>query len=142
MKYIRTKDGVFEVDNRTKEQLELYGHNSDEYYKDRFSNVYAWLPIMTKNSKGENVPCHRSEKVKKENIINQADTIEELCDEFVIKSYVKTTPFLFCQEYDDIDRFMKSPDLDKDTVVFGAIWTDKGLIYVAKMNKKGELELL
>ena len=24
----------------------------------------------------------------------------------------------------------------------GAIWTDKGLIYVAKMNDKGELELL
>ena len=26
--------------------------------------------------------------------------------------------------------------------LFGAIWTDKGLIYVAKMNEKGELELL
>ena len=24
----------------------------------------------------------------------------------------------------------------------GAIWTDKGLIYVAKMNDKGELELI
>lgn len=26
--------------------------------------------------------------------------------------------------------------------IYGAIWTDKGLIYVAKMNDKGELELL
>lgn len=26
--------------------------------------------------------------------------------------------------------------------VYGAIWTDKGLIYVAKMNNKGELELI
>jgi hypothetical protein len=26
--------------------------------------------------------------------------------------------------------------------LYGAIWTDKGLIYVAKMNEKGELELL
>ena len=26
--------------------------------------------------------------------------------------------------------------------VYGAIWTDKGLIYVAKMNEKRELELL
>ena len=25
---------------------------------------------------------------------------------------------------------------------YGAIWTDKGLIYVAKMNSNGELELL
>ena len=28
------------------------------------------------------------------------------------------------------------------TCIYGAIWTDKGLIYVAKMNEKGELELL
>ena len=26
--------------------------------------------------------------------------------------------------------------------VYGAIWTSKGLIYVAKMNDKGELELI
>ena len=26
--------------------------------------------------------------------------------------------------------------------VYGAIWTDKGLIYVAKMNNKGEFKLL
>ena len=31
---------------------------------------------------------------------------------------------------------------DKKIQIYGAIWTDKGLIYVAKMNKKGELELL
>ena len=29
-----------------------------------------------------------------------------------------------------------------DAVIYGAIWTSKGLIYVAKMNDKGELELL
>ena len=27
-------------------------------------------------------------------------------------------------------------------VLYGAIWTDKGLIYVAKMNEDDELELL
>ena len=26
--------------------------------------------------------------------------------------------------------------------IYGAIWTDKGLIYVAKMNDKGDLELI
>ena len=26
--------------------------------------------------------------------------------------------------------------------IYGAIWTDKGLIYVAKMGKNGELELI
>ena len=36
-------------------------------------------------------------------------------------------------------------DLDwclKDSPIYGAIWTNKGLIYVAEMNDKGELELL
>ena len=32
--------------------------------------------------------------------------------------------------------------VEKGDNVYGAIWTDKGLIYVAKMNDKGELELL
>jgi hypothetical protein len=27
-------------------------------------------------------------------------------------------------------------------MIYGAVWTDEGLIYVAQMNKKGELELL
>lgn len=62
-----------------------------------------------------------------------ADTIKELCDEFV---YVDK----------DIHYFLVSDDLDlekaKQYETFGAIWTDNGLIYVAKMNDKGELELL
>ena len=64
--------------------------------------------------------------------LNQADTIEELCDEFIgiykgrhIKSLSKDLWIL------------------KDCeVIYGAIWTDKGLIFVAKMNEKGTLELL
>ena len=33
-------------------------------------------------------------------------------------------------------------NLNKIKAIYGAIWTDKGLIYAAKMNDKGELELL
>ena len=80
-------------------------------------------------------------KYIKDYAIKQADTIEELCDEFigtrenkkpiVQSSYTKLKPSLY---------ILKN-DLDiKD--IYGAIWTDKGLIYVAKMNEKGELELL
>ena len=43
-----------------------------------------------------------------------------------------------CQKY-DIKTAKKH--LEKFEI-YGAIWTDKGLIYVAKMNDKGELELL
>ena len=60
-----------------------------------------------------------------------ADTIEELCDEFVyhLKSGGKFID----------DKLAKSNVYEN---IYGAIWTDKGLIYVAKMNDKGELELL
>ena len=74
---------------------------------------------------------------KWENIIAQADTIEELCDEYVIPRYQDT--FI-------VDRFSKQICLNHIKCgygdVYGAIWTSKGLIYVAKMNDKGELELI
>ena len=63
-----------------------------------------------------------------------SDTIEELCDEFVcVEKNGKDHNFL------DIEQAKKSLD---EYIVYGAIWTDKGLIYAAKTNDKGELELL
>ena len=70
----------------------------------------------------------------------QANTIEELCDEFVAihptnknANYITDAPLknLYETEYKKFKR-----------IVYGAIWTEKGLIYVAKMNDKGELELI
>ena len=60
----------------------------------------------------------------------QADTIEELCDEFV---YNKMT-------FKTLEETLDYAPIGSD--IYGAIWTDKGLTYVAKMNDKGELELL
>ena len=64
-------------------------------------------------------------------ILKQADTIEELCDRFVV-------------EHRDEFAIFHNLKLAKQTkgIVYGAIWTNKGLIYVAKMNEKGCLELL
>ena len=66
-------------------------------------------------------------------IVKQAEKIEELCDVFVRVSK---------SNHD----FLVSNDMPtkkfSDDEIYGAIWTDKGLIYVAKMNDKGELELL
>ena len=68
-----------------------------------------------------------------------ADTIEKLCDEFV---------YVNCK-YDDLDmgyQYRNYKNLDDirygEVKIYGAIWTDKGLIYVAKMNKEGQFELL
>lgn len=71
----------------------------------------------------------------KENILKIADTIEELCDEFVFLSY----------DNHCIIRSLEIPKRYKESyadITYGAIWTDKGLIYVAKMNEEGCLELL
>lgn len=65
-----------------------------------------------------------------------ADTIEELCDKYV---YIR--PNGFHESYDNLS----DDDLDyirEGWIIYGAIWTDKGLIYVAKMNESGVLELL
>ena len=69
--------------------------------------------------------------------IKIADTIEELCDEFVIKDRIK----VFETPFEDIN-YIKNVGLWEIKTIYGAIWTDKGLIYVAKMNEKGEMELL
>ena len=63
-----------------------------------------------------------------------ADNIEELCDEFVmINDYCFTKPQII--DFIDLDMY-------KGETIYGAIWNDEGLIYVAKMNEKGEFELL
>ena len=64
-------------------------------------------------------------------VLKETDTIKELCDEFVMISDGKHKLDIGCHSYGD-----------EKIQIYGAIWTDKGLIYVAKMNKKGELELL
>lgn len=81
-------------------------------------------------------------------IIKEADTIEEICDEFVDidnHDYYKITRangnvYVLSKT----KRFIGHYDIRLKEIgqIMGAIWTDKGLIYVAKMNDKGELELL
>lgn len=71
--------------------------------------------------------------IPKSKIVKQSNTIKELCDEFVYK--VKGGGrFIDDELANEFDAFES---------VHGAIWNDKGLIYVAKMNNnKGDLELL
>lgn len=75
-------------------------------------------------------------------IYRQADTIEELCDEFVWVNHKTNTRAFEGQPLEQVKEYYLQ-QCDKELWDFyGAIWTDKGLIYVAKMNDKGELELL
>ena len=102
MKYIRTKDGIIEVNpTLTNEQIDI--------------------------SLGKNTP--------------RADTIEELCDAFIIIDEDKKRNIYLKEDGWTFDM-MQDLGMWSDRTCYGAIWTDKGLIYVAKMNDKGELELL
>lgn len=105
MKYIRTKDGIYDLDKSI-------------WYE--FTGRKVRMPY-----------CEEYEK--QPGLCKTVETIEELCDEFVGINDGKPQMLRFvpyaCAQY-------------WNGGVYGAIWTDKGLIYVAKMNKKGELELL
>ena len=110
MKYIRTKDGIYEVKCETDITYEL--------------NTQSMLY-----------------RVYKSEVIKQADTIEELCDEFVLG---KTKCHKPCVAKLPLD-FLKECVIAKtlyDLVVYGSIWVNDELRKVAKMNDKGELELL
>lgn len=120
MKYIRTKDG------------KIWSFSNP-------NNIFLYEGSDKKNGKW----LHEIGEVSKE-----ADTIEELCDEFVFvdesgkKDLVDGNYKAKLQECgtSSVVRVLMKQDRPKE--LYGAIWTDKGLIYVAKMNGKWELELL
>ena len=105
MKYIRTKYGIYKL---------------------------IW-DIIEKNGKKYIIEKYDGCILEKE-VLKQADTIEELCDEFV--AIHKTLKATYCIQKMPFEK------QDENFNIYGAIWTDKGLIFVAKMNEKGELELI
>ena len=88
------------------------------------------------------------ENFVKAHAVKQADTIEELCDEFVdIDNYdyykiVHKNGITYALS--KTKRFIGHCDIRLKYIgqIMGAIYTNKVIIYVAKMNEKGELELL
>ncbi len=79
--------------------------------------------------------------VVKNSILARANTIEELCDQFVFVDDFYLHEHRVCHSFENAIALSKKHNVDIKTFR-GAIWTDEGLIYVAKMNEKGELELL
>jgi len=134
MKYIRTKDGIYKY-------ADYLGIHKGKRY------------ALMDDAQGNRLTmCQEPDELYK-----SADTIEELCDELVVENPERDIHekcidlqdvFDFVEEQEipiGIKDFDEKRDLisgKHDWKVYGAIWTDKGLIYVAKMNEKGELELL
>jgi len=127
MKYIRTKDGIFAFE----------GVNTITKVYETPKGIKPWSYSDGTLVKEGDKFIHVNNKDYKVDEENTADTIEELCDVFVYETnennhYIK-------DKHNTIQLFF---DNEKPIAYYGAIWTDKGLIYVAKMNDKGELELL
>ncbi len=118
-KYIRTDKGVFEIVKE--DETEIYYFEKEEKVKN--NDYYATFISKTKN-------------------LLQSDNLAKLCDEFVLKTTSKESgkSYYGLYYFTDIKHFQVKEGY-KGTW-YGAIWTDKGLIYVAKMNEDGELVLL
>ena len=144
MKYVRTKNGIYEANSQIEPEKELQIKWIDDH-----CFVTSW---KTK-------PCDWQ----------VADTIEELCDGFIgvpdrdwfQKNCIATKGVHYFQKPFDLEWGFYKKDFanlklknqngweytaiewqrNHHCFIFGYIETDKGLIYVAKMNEKGELEL-
>ena len=82
--------------------------------------------------------------------LKEADTIEDLCDRFVLidkneyrlpirKEIVGKRFLAMLEEF--TDRLKSRSDPSKINL-YGAVWTEWGLRYVAKFNERGDGELL
>ena len=112
MSYIRTKNRIYQVESVLRDNGFVKGYNVGEI---------AFI--------------------RKDQVINQSENIEELCDEFVIE-YL-TSEEVIQIRYPEFQWAKEDFESNKKGTLYGAIRVSgKGLIYVAKMNESGELELI
>ena len=104
--------------------------------------------IRTKDGiyKVESETCHKQgyyidryeeDVILKKRVIKQSENLEELCDRFVVidketKEVVNIVSFL---EYAKLWAYCKYN-------IYGAVWCECGLKYVAKLDDKGDLALI
>ena len=108
--YIRTKNRIYKVESET---YDKQGYYTGDY--DVTSNV-----------------------ILKEQVINQSENLFELIDEFVvIRDNTKINQLVRTDSIGYLKEMIKE---DKRIVeIKGAIWTDWGLKYVAKMTNEGKV---
>ena len=156
MKYIRTKNGIITNNKATHELIKDIVDAG--YYKTlkkgslvkigrTWDNFYGrWTTILDINGNHYDINPNEVNEVLKE--LKQADTIEELCDEYMVIASCYRKPRIINKDTFEKYRIQvivsEGTWLEVNEIQFlgTAIYTDKGLIYVAKMNDKGELELL
>ena len=131
--YIRTKDNLYEI---TDKQYDILCGNLTEEEKENYKNITSFgLGSIEEGS---------YESVLIKDILEYSENLQELCDLFIDEEtktifhkhngYVinwKTNMFYSLKELSESYHSVK-----------GAIYTDEGLIYVAKMDNEGKLVLI
>jgi len=128
MKYIRTTNNIYQSNYSRITKVTSIEKNGEEHPCLEINLGYST----------DGFPMTRNER-----IIKESDNIEDLCDNFIIE-YTNTEPTMFDNFY-HLQRHFDLYNQDYHHVAgrYGCIWVKgKGLIYVAKMNDKGELELV
>ena len=126
--YIRTKDGI---SDETKVNLIENALNGEIFVESMIDGYIYHL----------------------EKVIKQADTIEELCDMFILDNEKFGKEFYYnhngrLNHYRDSYYSFRLKDIKENKIdlgncnFYGAIWTDRGLIYAVKLNDNEEFELL
>ena len=118
--YIRTKDSVYDT-NKYHYEIEI-----DVLYEIVWDDPYTEYGVNGKYSRGK--------------VIAQSENLEELCDKFVTLSKYSNRHYEYLTLKGAINMRKKLPY--EVCEIYGAIWTDKGLIYVAKMDNEGKLVLI
>lgn len=161
MRYIRTKDGKLFDLKKIKDEIK----NNDKVYYHRFRfkklkpHGFCGTGLCLEYTAIGNYDLGSIKAGEKYNLgfalecdpegYRESDDITELCDRFVLVDEDDTGPVedeLIGKRYSAVlNEFKFRIRLGVDPCemnLYGAIRTDKGIIYVAKLNEKGELEVL
>ena len=94
----------------------------------------------TYHKQGYYIDRYEEDVILKDQVIKQSENLEELCDEFVcyFECFNRSYYFIYKNSYDELKRDVQTIQYS----AYGAIWTSKGLIFVARMNDKGDFELI
>ena len=122
--YIRTEDNLYEI---TDKQYDILCGNLTEEEKENFKNITSFGLGSVEDG------TYHSILIK--DILKYSENLEELCDEFVLIER-NAKPIIFKTLQGAINN-----KIYDDEIIYGAIWTEWGLKYVAKINESGDLKL-
>jgi len=170
--FIRTKDGILDMDNTKEciyvirdTSIKKSEFRYVSYHWDNWKNYYLIdyqnCTLFSYNSAQNFISDLMKENLKYQNLVielspyykdyNQSDNLAELIDAYVFVSKFGETHYIYGFDYDmgvktsgsrieNDETFRKH--LLENGAIYGVIWCEWGLKYVAKMNDEGEFELL